>query len=65
MNPINNKLKATVGIGAIVALVITVASWLDPGLGGLLSGSEAHIVGFVTLVQAVIGYYTKSNQISP
>lgn len=65
MNPINNKLKATIGIGALVALVITVVKWVDPGLGDLLAGSEVHIVGFVTLVQAVIGYYTKSNQISP
>jgi hypothetical protein len=53
-----SKVGATVGAGVIVAALIGLAKWLDPGLGAILAGHEATLIGLFALVTAIIQYYT-------
>lgn len=53
-----SKVGATIGAGAIVAIIITAAKFFDPGLGAILVGHEVTLIGLFALVTAIIQYYT-------
>ncbi len=64
--PVDPKVSAPAGLGAIITLVLTILAYVDPGLSEALAsvGIEAvalnvaaAVAGVMTVVNVVIGYY--------
>lgn len=58
-----SKVSMGAAVSAVVAGLIVAVKVTDPGLGELLAGHEAALIGAVGLAQAVIMYYRKEENL--
>jgi hypothetical protein len=54
-----SKMAVGLSVAAVLAVIITIAKLIDPGLGAILEGHEVGILGGVAAIQAIYMYYRK------
>ncbi len=54
-----SKVSIGLSVAWIIAALIGITGYIDPGLSSILAGHEATMLAFVGLVQAIFMYYRK------